>query len=87
MQVSARSPQLARCFEGAEAPGQMRWTTTVDVVEGGVSSHGLEPMLLTQELSPSERECVLQALSEPGYTLTVEDPPATPPRVSLVIEF
>lgn len=84
MQVSARSPRLARCFVGTEQPGRMKWTTSVVPAEGAVSEHDLEPVLATRELTAAERACVLEVLSEPAYTLIGADGPS---RVSLVIEF
>lgn len=87
MQVTARSPQLAACFEGSEFPGQMRWTTSVEAVQGSVSQHQLEPMLDTRALSADERACLLGVLSRPRYDLVTGDEPSTPQRVGLVIQF
>lgn len=87
LQVSARSPRLATCFIGAERPGRLEWTTTVDRAVGVVSDHSLEPMLATQDLRAEERDCVLSVLSEPHYLLVAPEGPATPSRVSVVIEF
>lgn len=87
LQVSARSPRLAACFEGAERPGELRWTTSVEPIEGAVSDHNLEPMLDTAELTSEERTCLIGVLSRPRYDLDGMDAPETPTRVSLVIAF
>lgn len=86
MQVAARSPRLAECFVGTGAPGRLRWSTSVQVADGAVSDHELEPVLLSQELSREERRCVLGVLDAPRYSLPAGGP-VTPARVSLVIEF
>lgn len=88
MQVAARSTRLSRCFEGVEAPGTLKWTTSVEPVEGTVGEHSLEPMLLSVDLTTRQRDCVLGVLSDPTYTLvTGDDERTTPTRVSMVIEF
>ena len=87
LQVAARSTRLATCFEGVTDPGALKWTTSVEPVEGTVAEHGLEPMLLSAELSAVQRACVLEVLSSPTYRLTPGEEPSTPSRVSLVIEF
>lgn len=87
LQVAARSTRLATCFQGAERPGTLKWTTSVEPVEGRVSEHALEPMIDTASLTTPQRTCVLGVLSSPTYDLVTGDEPATPSRVGLVIEF
>ncbi len=87
MQVAARSPRLAACFVGVQQPGRLKWSTAVEPAQGLVSAHTLEPMLLSQELSRKERECVLAVLSDPPYQLQIDEERSTPSRVGLVIEF
>jgi hypothetical protein len=87
MQVAARGPRLARCFEGAQGPGTLRWTTSVAPLEGRVSEHTLEPALLSEGLTTKQRVCVVGVLEEPPYKLDVGDEPSTPSRVGMVIEF
>ncbi|HHO52265.1 MAG TPA: hypothetical protein ENK18_15670 [Deltaproteobacteria bacterium] len=86
-QVAARSPRLAACFVGAQRPGRLRWTASVEPSLGRVSEHTLEPTLLSEALTKAQRACVIDVLSEPPYRLTVETARATPPRIGLVIEF
>ncbi len=85
MQVAARSPRLASCFEASDAPGALRWTTSVDPAHGRVSDHTLEPLMRTT-LDDDQRRCVLEALSDPPYRLPPPHP-SHPARVALVIEF
>lgn len=87
MSVAARSPRLAQCFVGANSPGTLKWTTSVEPVAGLVSDHSLEPMLMGAELTSKERGCVIAVLSDPPYSLPVEEGRATPSRVGLVLEF
>lgn len=88
MQVEARSPRLAQCFEGSPQPGSLKWTTSVEPRAGRVSASELEPMLLGTTLTSEQRTCVLGVLTEPAYNLPVgEDEPSTPAKVGLVIEF
>ncbi len=87
MQVAARSPRLSECFVGAPRPGTLRWTTSVEPGQGQVSEHVLEPALLSDALSQTQRDCVLRVLTDPPYTLSVGEARATPSRVGLVIEF
>lgn len=83
VQVAARGPRLATCFEGATHPGALRWSTRVDPVSGQVSDHVLEPVLDTAPLTVAQRACVLAVLTDPHYRL----PPGEPSRAGLVIEF
>jgi hypothetical protein len=86
MQVAARSPRLAECFVGADRPGKLKWTASVSPVDGRVSEHVLEPMLVTDAISGEQRACVLGVLSDPPYRLD-DDGRTTPSRVGVVIEF
>ncbi len=86
MQVAARSPRLGQCFIGAERPGRLRWTASVEPLEGSVSEHQLEPMLQGDALTQKQRTCAIGVLSDPPYTL--EGPGrSTPSLLSMVIEF
>ncbi|MEN0064902.1 MAG: hypothetical protein AAGA48_22345 [Myxococcota bacterium] len=87
MQVSARSPRLAECFEGMGRPGQIKWTASVEPTTGRVGDHVIEPLLFTGELSKPERSCIETVLAEPDYRLPPVDPDSMPSRVSLVLEF
>jgi len=87
LQVSARSPRLAKCFVGVDRPGALRWVSSVNPTSGAVSDHEFEPIGLGAELSPAQRECVTAVLSSPPYHLGETSPDALPNRVSLVIEF
>ncbi|MBX5484295.1 MAG: hypothetical protein IRZ16_20940 [Myxococcaceae bacterium] len=89
LQVAARSPRLAQCFEGADRPGALRWSTAVNAQSGKVSGHELEPLRKGASLDQKQRECVLGVLSEPKYLLGTwdDDDQAAPRRVSIVIEF
>jgi hypothetical protein len=60
---------------------------SVDADHGVVSDPEIEPTLAGQELSPTQRACVLGVLANPPYRLAADDEPATPARVALVIEF
>ncbi len=87
LQVAARSPRLAKCFTGIERAGAMRWSTAVNPQSGAASDHELEPVGVSTDLSPEQRDCVVRVLSNPTYKLTAPDKEALPDRVSLVIEF
>lgn len=87
LQVAARGPRLARCFEGAERPGALRWSAAVDVPRGSVSDHRFEPVLTGADLSAELRGCLAAALSLPRYTLPADGAPAGPARFDVVIEF
>jgi hypothetical protein len=87
IQVAARSPRLAECFEGTTRPGTLRWSVAVDADHGVVSDAEIEPTLAGQELSTTQRRCALGVLADPSYRLATGDGPATPARVTLVIEF
>lgn len=87
LQVAARSPRLATCFEGRTHPGVLRWTTFVEPHEGRVSQHEIEAMLASANLERKEKDCVIQVLSAPPYDLPTGEERATPTRVGMVIEF
>jgi hypothetical protein len=87
LQVAARSARLAQCFSGAERPGALRWTASVNAESGAVSDHELEGVAATLALSTTQRDCLLRALSNPNYRLRTKIPEGLPTRVSLVIEF
>lgn len=87
IQVAARSPRLARCFDGADRPGALRWVASVNPGSGAVSEHELEPVGEAGDIGRDQRECLLAALSSPPYRLTAPGQQALPDRVGLVIEF
>lgn len=87
LQVAARSPRLAKCFTGIDRPGALRWSASVNPTSGAVSDHELEPVGVSVDLSPEQRECVVRVLSSPNYKLTAPEKEALPNRISLVIEF
>ena len=87
LQVSARSPRLAQCFVGAQRPGTLKWTASVEPSQGVVSDQTLEPTLLSDALTQQQRSCVLGVLSDPPYQLESDDERSTPVRVGMVIEF
>lgn len=96
-QVSARSPRLAHCFNGAERPGALRWTASVNPSSGWVSEHELEPVgqAGAVDLSKAQRDCLVLGLSSPAYRLYrsqgapqgAQQTAVLPERISLVIEF
>lgn len=86
LQVAARSPRLASCFIGADRPGALRWTTQVVRESGTVDSHDFEPVGASVELSRTQRDCLVDALSKPAYRLDAA-PGGLPERLSLVLEF
>jgi hypothetical protein len=86
LQVAARSPRLALCFVGEDAPGAVRWTTSVEPSVGRVSQHSLEPVGESDALARRQRDCVIAALEAPPYRLEGGER-STPARVSVVIEF
>jgi hypothetical protein len=87
MQVAARSPRLARCFEGSEQPGALKWTASVDTARGVVSDHHFGAVLQGAQLSKKLRRCLVGVLAKPVYQLPKADPQTSPARVSIVIEF
>lgn len=87
LQVSARSPRLAECFVGAQRPGTLKWTASVEPDQGRVSEQTLEPTLLSDELTRQQRTCAFEVLSSPDYQLESAEERSTPVRVGMVIEF
>jgi len=91
LQVAARSPRLAACFNGAEEPGAMRWTTLVYAPSGRAADSVLEPVFRGASIDNAQRECLEQALTSPPYRL--QEPGAEPEdgavgrRVSIIFEF
>jgi hypothetical protein len=89
LQVAARSTKLATCFRGQDKPGAVRWTTSVDPVDGLVSDPEFE-LLDGSFWLPGQRECLIHALSSPRYRLTagaVDGGPTGGSRVTIVLEF
>ena len=87
MQVSARSHRLAECFVGAQRPGTLKWTASVEPGRGHVTEQTLEPTLQSDELTRQQRLCAFEVLSNPAYQLESRDERSTPIRVGMVIEF
>lgn len=89
LQVAARAPRLARCFEGIDRPGALRWSAALDRSRGAVSDHRFDPVLGGVELPAALRACLAAALTAPRYTLPApdDDAPAEPVRFTIVIEF
>jgi len=87
LQVAGRSDRLAACFVGAERPGALKWTASVQPEDGRVAEAEVQPMLGGESLTAAQRDCVQQVLAEPPYRLDHDGERSTPPRVSLVIEF
>jgi hypothetical protein len=86
MQVAARSPRLASCFQGEERAAALRWTVALNPESGAVSDHVFDAMG-SADVSLAQRACVEKALSNPGYRIAEVDRGSVPGRVSLVIEF
>ena len=88
LQVAARSPRLAECFQGTERPGALRWTCAVNPDSGAVSDQLFEPVGVVGELTKEQKACLTRVLSSPPYKVTAAQPnQALPNRVSMVIEF
>ena len=87
LQVSARSPRLTSCFEGASSPGILKWSASVEPSSGRLSDQQVETLLSSAPLTRPQRDCVLEVMSVPAYALGGAASRATPTRVSLVIEF
>lgn len=86
MQVAARSPRLALCFQGADRPGALRWSVALNPESGAVSDHLFEP-IGAADLTTAQRDCVQKVVSSPVYRVAEADRQSVPGRVSLVIEF
>lgn len=89
LQVAARSSRLSACFTGIDKPGAIRWTASLNPERGTVSDHDLEALAASSPIWKKERECLIQALSNPPYKLPAEAAEAEglPKRMSIVIEF
>ncbi len=87
LQVAARSPRLAECFQGTERPGALRWATAVNPDSGAVSDQTFEPVGIAIDLTKEQQTCLARVLSSPPYKVGVGEAQALPRRVSLVIEF
>ena len=87
LQVGARGPRLARCFEGVDRPGALKWTVALDPTDGAVADHQFEAVLAGATLSKEQHACLVQALSTPPYRVSGTSQPGGPSRVSMVIEF
>lgn len=86
IQVAARGPRLARCFEGAQQPGALQWSARVDIGRGVVSDHAFESVLGGADLSKALERCLVGVLASPPYHLPPA-PEAGQPRISIVVEF
>lgn len=85
LQVAARAPRLAACFEGAERPGALLFAAAIHPKDGAVSDATLEPTL--QATPPQDAiRCALDVLEAPRYRLDAEGT-ALPQRVRLLVEF
>jgi hypothetical protein len=88
LQVSSRGPKLARCFEGTDRPGALRWRASLDVARGIAADHRFEPVLAGATLGKPLRRCLAAVLSDPPYRLPVaEGDPDGPAEVAIIIEF
>ena len=87
LQVAARSPRIAACFEGTEGPIDLRWTATIDPQTGRVTERELVPTLPARGLTAREKDCTLQALSDPEYSLDFGTAAPESRRISIVLEL
>ena len=87
LQVAARSPRLAKCFEDAQHPGALKWVAAVEPVQGVVFDQTFEPILGNADLTKAEQKCLKKVLTEPPYNLKAEKETSVPSRVGIVIEF
>jgi hypothetical protein len=90
LQVTARSLELAVCFNDAERPGALRWSVTVNPRAGTVVDSVLEPVLKSAPLSSEQEACVLRTLTTQAYRLVPgddDDDDDVGERISLVLEF
>jgi hypothetical protein len=85
-QVAARGARLSACFAGADRPGSLRWTASVNPESGAVSDHELESVGAVTEIRLEQRTCLTAALSSPPYRLAAAAQ-SVPTRIGLVIEF
>lgn len=87
LQVAARSPRLARCFEGNERPGAMRLSALVNAGSGRMSEPAIEPAFRGADLTSTQEKCLLRVLASQPYKLGADAPQAASRRVSLIFEF
>lgn len=87
LQVAARSPKLAACFEGNEKPGALRWSALVHAKSGKVTASSIEPAFRGAPLSERQAQCLIKGLTDVPYNLTEPDDSAAPRRVSIIFEF
>ncbi len=87
LQVAARSPKLAACFNGAERPGALRWSALVHAQSGRVSESVVEPVFRGVELDQEQHDCLVARLTETPFKLDEPSPQAAARRVSLIFEF
>jgi hypothetical protein len=85
LQVAARSARLAQCFDGAQRPGAIRWTSSMNSKTGITSDHEFEAVADADV--NLNNQCLIQVLSKPAYGFSGIDITAMPGRVSIVIEF
>jgi len=87
LEVSGRSLRLSSCFEGAQRPGAVKWSASIDPATGEVSDQIFAPVASELALSNAQTECLEGVLADPPYRLRADDGKATPQRVALVLEF
>lgn len=87
LQVAARSPRLATCFNGADRPGALRWTALVHARSGRVSESVIEPVFRGVQLEQSQHDCLVEGLADPPFQLDAPADETTARRVSLIFEF
>jgi hypothetical protein len=85
IQVAARSARLAQCFDGAQRPGAIRWSCSMNSKTGVTSDHEFESVADSDV--NLNNQCLIQVLSKPPYGFTGIDTAEMPGRVSIVIEF
>jgi hypothetical protein len=87
LQVAARSPRLASCFEGNERPGALRWSALVHAKSGKVTESIVEPAFRGATLDDRQTKCLIDGLTAAPYNLAEPDDQAGPRRVSIIFEF
>ena len=87
LQVAARSPRLATCFEGSEQPGALKWIATIAPAQGEVLNQDFETFLGAIEISKQQRACLEQVLKSPAYRLPKAKANSPSSRIGIVIEF
>ena len=85
-QVSARSPLMAKCAEGARAPGLLRWSGSVNPSSGIISEQVIESVNANQALTETQQKCILRALGTLPFKL--RDPgDGQARRIRLILEY